>query len=57
MEKINSEYKVVLRAGLFDYHTGYVTAESAQEIKKELENKFAYEMEFEGLRIVNISKV
>lgn len=49
------EYKVVLTQGWLRTHTDYITAESASDIKDKIEEKFAYEMEFEGLRIKEIT--
>lgn len=50
------EYKVVVGKG-FARKTEYVKADSAQEIRDSLEKDFAYEMEFEGMFIVDISKL
>lgn len=50
------EYKVTLGAG-FDRKTNYVTANSAAEVQAEIEQKFAYELEFEGLFISEIAEV
>lgn len=51
------EYEVTMKKGWFDTKKFYTKAESAELLQKEIESKFAYEIEFEGLSVKEIKVV
>lgn len=55
-----NEYKVTIGRATFlgwDKSIHFGKANSASEIKAEIEKEFSYEMQYEGVRILDIEKV